>query len=96
MRSLTPSLTPYTNFENLPRGDYRVKSFSLVNTTFGTVIRVDLADKYLPLPKRFIEDQDEKSIAILNSSPKVMEYRGKDSACSIQTFLLIYLFFNNK
>lgn len=70
---------PYTSFENLPRGDYRVRSFSLVETKFGTVMRVDLADKYLLLPKRFADDQTEESINLLNSSPKLMEYRGKDA-----------------
>lgn len=67
---------PYLSFKKLPIGEYYVENFKVVDTQYGTRVRVDLADSYMILPERFAETLTEDMIKDLNQRPKVMEYAG--------------------
>lgn len=71
----------YQSFKDLPVGEYIVNHFSIVETKlYGNRIRIDLGETYMLLPKRFAEKLDQEKINVLNKSPKVMVYGGKDSS----------------
>lgn len=70
----------FVSFENLPVGDYFVEEFALVNTKFGTRIRVDIGDKVVFLPERFSKNMTSEKVNELNNSPKLMCYKGKDAS----------------
>lgn len=70
----------YQSFKNLAPGEYIVEKFSLMDTAHGERIRIDLAETYMLLPERFTKKLDEEDIDVLNKSPKIMVYGGKDSS----------------
>lgn len=69
----------YQSFKDLEHGDYIVNHFTIIETTHGKRVRIDLDDKYMFLPERFVKSIGPH-IDVLNKSPKVMVYSGKDSS----------------
>lgn len=69
----------YQSFKDLPIGEYIVNHFSICNTTYGDRVRIELVDTYMILPERFVTKLDQEKIDVLNRSPKIMVYGGKDS-----------------
>lgn len=67
------------SFNNLPIGQYVVNKFSIVETSHGTRVRIDLDETYMYLPERFTKLTPDK-IEELSKSSKIMIYDGKDSA----------------
>lgn len=71
----------YISFEDLPVGDYIVHSFAIVETkNYGKRIRVDLGDKVVLLPQRYIKEIKEENIEELNQGQYMMTFRGKNPA----------------
>lgn len=70
----------YQSFKDIQPGEYIVNQFSIVDTTHGPRIRIELGDSYMLLPERFVKTLDQSKIDILNKSPKIMIYSGKDSS----------------
>lgn len=74
---------PYVSFDDLPVGDYFIKSFSLANTKFGKAIRLDIGEKVVFLPQRFLkqlgEDGIDEKLAEMNQGQYWMIYKGKDT-----------------
>lgn len=73
----------YISFDDLPIGDYIVEAFDLVKTKFGEVVRCEIGDKVVFLPKRCIEELDggkniPSKLIELNHSKNWLLYRGKD------------------
>lgn len=68
----------YKSFENLPVGEYIVRSFTMWGTEFGPRIRIDIDETYMFLPKRFSDALTEAQVTELNKSTKIMSYFGKD------------------
>lgn len=68
----------FKSFKDLIPGEYIVNRFSLVMTTHGKRVCIDLdnGSTYMYLPERF--NFDENTIAELNSKPKIMVYGGKE------------------
>lgn len=70
----------FKSFKDLMPGEYIVKNFSIVNSTHGPRIRIDLADyTYMYLPERFINVLTQDKIDTLNLTPKVMIFSGKET-----------------
>lgn len=69
----------YQSFKNLERGEYIVDSFSIVDTTHGKRVRIDMSETYMLLPERFFKQLNNETIAALNQSPKIMVYGGKET-----------------
>lgn len=69
----------YTRFDDMEQGEYEIRYFEIVNTSYGLTIKAELEnDKYVLLPKRFAEDQNAEKIADANTYKWKMIYRGKD------------------
>lgn len=68
----------FKSFKDLVPGEYIVNKFSLVDTTHGKRVRIDMdnGSTFMYLPPRF--DFNEATIAEMNSAPKIMIYGGKD------------------
>lgn len=66
----------YCRFDDLPVGDYLVCNFALKPTKYGMRIRVDLGDKFVYLPERFLVP--ESVINDLNKTQHWLCYRGKE------------------
>lgn len=69
----------FASFKDLLPGEYIVKQFSIVSTTYGDRVRIDLHDSYMFLPKSFLKTLTPEVITDLNKSPKMMVYEGKDA-----------------
>lgn len=69
----------YQSFKDLEPGEYIVNHFTIVETMNGTRLRIELDDKYMYLPERFVRTIGPH-IDVLNKSPKVMVFSGKDSS----------------
>lgn len=69
----------FASFKDLLPGEYIVNNFSIVDTTFGERVRVELADAYMFLPPCFLRTLKPEVIEDLNKSPKIMVYKGKDA-----------------
>lgn len=69
----------FASFKDLLPGEYIINKFSIVNTTFGDRIRIDLQDSYMYLPESFLKTLTAELLDDLNKSPKIMVYHGKDS-----------------
>lgn len=70
----------YRSFKNLQPGEYIVKKFSLMETAHGARLRIEIDDHtYMILPERLAKSLDEEKINVLNQTPKVMIYGGKDT-----------------
>lgn len=69
----------YQSFKDLETGEYIVKHFTIIQTSHGQRVRIELDDKYMYLPERFVNTIGPH-IEVLNKSPKVMVYSGKDSS----------------
>lgn len=69
----------YQSFKDLEHGEYIVNHFSIIETSHGPRVRIDLDDKYMYLPERFVKTIGSH-IDVLNKSSKVMVYSGKDSS----------------
>lgn len=69
----------YQSFKDLEEGEYIVSHFTIIETSHGRRVRIDLDDKYMYLPERFVKSI-QQYIDVLNKSPKVMVYSGKDSS----------------
>lgn len=74
------ALKTYKSFKHLEKGEYIVDHFSIVNSTHGDRVRIDMADTYMLLPERFIKLLNVEKIDALNKSPKIMVFGGKDSS----------------
>lgn len=70
----------YQSFNNLAIGEHIVNYFSICNTKYGDRIQIELDDKYMILPERFSKKLDQEKLDVLNRSPKIMIYSGKDSS----------------
>lgn len=68
----------YKGFKELSTGEYMVHSFSKVDTGHGTRIRIDLDEFYMFLPERFAITLNDKHLAELSATRKIMIYSGKD------------------
>lgn len=77
---------PFMGFNELAVGEYEVKHFKRVETQYGERIRVDLIDKFMYLPERFIFMSND-DIKELNKTPKIMIYGGKDDTNHNRLFL---------
>lgn len=66
------------SFNDLPIGEYPIRNFSLTDTMYGTTLKVEFADKYVFLPRRFAANQTNDTVAELNNPPKILVYNGKD------------------
>lgn len=66
----------YCRFDDLAVGDYLVYHFALKDTKYGKRLRVDLGDKFLYLPERFLVP--ESVVADLNKTQYYLVYRGKE------------------
>lgn len=69
----------YQSFKDLEHGEYIVNHFTIIDTSHGRRVRIDLDDKYMFLPERFVKTI-EPHIDVINKTPKVMVYSGKDSS----------------
>lgn len=69
---------PLMTFSELPKGEYVVTEFSLVQTKFGAKIRADLGDKIVFLPSRFSKDMTEEKVVSLNTVPQILVFEGMD------------------
>lgn len=69
---------PFRSFDDLMPGEYIINEFSQVDTQYGNRLRISMENGtvFMFLPERF--NMDEEGIKELNSSPKIMVYRGKD------------------
>lgn len=68
----------FVSFKDLAPGEYIIKTFTVVDTTHGRRVRIDLADTYMYLPERFAIALTESAVLELNKTPKVMVFQGKD------------------
>lgn len=68
----------YKSFKDLLPGEYIVKNFCVVDTLHGKRVQIDLDNNYMLLPERFINKLNAEKIDILNKTPKIMIYGGKD------------------
>lgn len=68
----------YQSFKDLAIGEYIVNHFRIFDTKYGVRIQIELDDKYKILPERFAKNLDQEKIDVLNRSPKIMVYSGKD------------------
>lgn len=73
----------YINFDSLAVGDHLVDKIEIGDTKDGQRLKVLLADnKYLFLPKRFVEKMTPVIVEELNSLNKLLlVYGGKDQKC---------------
>lgn len=82
-KSAGSSRKPYISFDNLPIGDYFIKSFSWVGTKFGNKIRADIGENVVFLPQRYVknvgEDNIEAKLSEMNKGKYWLIYRGKDT-----------------
>lgn len=73
---------PYISFDELPIGDYFIKSFAYVETKFGKKIRLDIGVNMVFLPQSFIkrigEENVEKTLSEMNKGQYWIIYRGRD------------------
>lgn len=70
----------YQSFKDLQPGEYIVNSFSIVESSHGPRVRVDMSDTYVLLPERFTKILTAEKIQLLNFTQKMMIYSGKDSS----------------
>lgn len=82
---------PFISFEDLPIGDYFIKSFAYVDTKYGKRIRLDIGEKVVFLPTRFIkrigEENMGSALSEMNKGQYWLIYRGKDSSKNNQLIL---------
>lgn len=66
-------------FDNLPIGEYLVKSFKLKVTQFGLRVYVEIDDFYVVLPARFSDKiNSAEQLEELNGNKFKMVYKGKN------------------
>lgn len=70
----------YRSFKDISPGEYIINLFSIVESSHGPRVRVDMNENYMLLPERFTKILTAEKISILNLSQKVMIYSGKDSS----------------
>lgn len=70
----------YQSFKDMQPGEYVVRRFNIVDTTHGKRIRIELDGTYMYLPERFVTMLTDDVINVLNKSPKIMVYGGKDTS----------------
>lgn len=71
---------PYISFDNLPKGDYLVSSFDLIEIkTVGLRLRLDLGDKVVFLPERFSKNFTIEHCHEMNAGEYIFKYMGKDA-----------------
>lgn len=69
---------PYKNFNDLEKGEYEVKSFSIRQMSFGLCVCAYFEDFYVALPDRFMQQVGQrKKIEELNSEKYLMIFAGK-------------------
>lgn len=69
---------PFKSFKDLQHGDYIIEGFSVVETSHGDRIRIELRDCFMFLPERFMRVLDECALANLKNTTVMMTYKGKD------------------
>lgn len=70
----------HVKFDDLPLGDYPVTHFAIADAQYGPTLKAEIGDRYVFLPKRFVENQTEESVRELNTGRWMMQYRGKDAS----------------
>lgn len=68
----------FVSFKDLTPGEYIVNKFTVVTTSYGDRVRIDLADSYMYLPEGYLK-MLTPVIEELNKLPKIMTYGGKDA-----------------
>lgn len=68
----------FKSFKDLAIGEHLIEKFSIVNTSFGDRVRVDLKDCFMFLPERFMTYLDGEAIKKLNESNIMMSYKGRN------------------
>lgn len=68
----------FVSFKDLSPGEYIVNNFSIVDTTYGERLRVEMSNAFMFLPQCVLKQLNRELIDDLNKSPKVMVYKGKD------------------
>lgn len=80
----TSTSKPYVKFDDLSVGDYFIQSFAYVQTKYGKKIRLDIGEKVVFLPQRFItrigEINIEKTLDEMNKGQYWLLYGGKDTS----------------
>lgn len=71
---------PVANFDKLAAGDYFISNFAVVETKFGSRLRIDLGDKAVLLPERFTVGLTPEKVCELNEGNYILVYKGKDRA----------------
>lgn len=61
---------------DLPRGEYPVEQFSLVETRYGKKLKLDLGDKFVYLPSSASAGLNDDKIVELNSLPQIFVWGG--------------------
>lgn len=80
LNDLKSASRTYLSFKNIPPGEYIVNSFSIVESGYGSRVRIDIADNFMFLPERYSKIITAEKIDALNLTQKVMVYGGKDSS----------------
>lgn len=61
---------------DLPRGEYLVSEFSLMQTRYGPKLKLDLGDMYVILPSSSAVGLTAESTATLNTVPQIFIWGG--------------------
>lgn len=79
LSALKSNSREYTNFTQLPAGEYQIQKFAKVETPKGERLRVDLNEYYVFLPERYLNGINEEKLAELNNGKYVMVFKGKNT-----------------
>lgn len=69
-----------TRLADLPAGEYLVREFSLVETRYGSKLKLDLGDQFVILPSSRSKGLDETSVASLNTIRQLFVWVGYGSS----------------
>lgn len=67
----------FKSFKTLAQGEYIIRRFTSVETSYGKRTRIDFDDGYSYLPERYNSLRQDQ-LDELNTTPKIMVYAGKD------------------
>lgn len=89
IKALKSAFAPmnFRSFKHLSLGEYVVKNFKFVKTSYGQRVRIEIDNFFMYLPERVVDKLDNKLIDVLNSNPVMMTYLGKDP--EVQNRLLL-------
>lgn len=69
---------PYKSFKDQTNGDYIIENFSIVKTSHGDRVRIELHDCFMFLPERFMRVLDASALDHLKNTTVMMTYSGRD------------------